>query len=214
MPRFTHQHAFEPGTDPDSPPLLLLHGPGNSEIDMLRLGHSVSPGSALLSPRGNVHEPGALRFFGRIATGVYNPQEVSRRILALADFVVSAAKHYGLDASHLVALGASNGANAAACLLLLRPELLAAAILFRPSFVLDLPAAPESLVGKRILMTHGTTDPLVPTGDPRRLAELFRAGGAEVILRTHTASHALVAADADAAREFLQVERSRLSVSR
>lgn len=214
MPRFSYQHVFEPATDPDAPPLLLLHGPSGSELEMLRIGRSLSPGSALLSPRGNVHEPGAVRFFERIAKGVYNPQEVSRRSQAMADFVISAAKYYGLDLNRLVAIGSSNGANVAASLLLLRPETLGAAVLFRPSFVLDLPAAPDSLVGKRILMTHGTTDPLVPAGDPQRLAELFRAGGAEVIQRLHTASHALVQADIEVAREFLAIERSRLSVHR
>ena len=214
MPKSSYQHVFEPGTDPDAPPLLLLHGTGGTEQDLLRLGRMVSPGSALLSPRGNVNEGGALRFFSRISEGVFDPQEVSRRTQSLADFVTASCKHHGLDAGRLVAMGFSNGANVAGAMLLLRPETLAAAILFRPMVVLDLPAAPESLVGKRVLITNGSTDPLVPADHPQKLAELFRAGGAEVTTRMHLASHALVAADLDAAREWIQAERSRVSVPR
>lgn len=214
MPKLTFQHLYEAGSDPEAPPLLLLHGTGGSEHDLVRLAHTASPGSPILSPRGNVNEAGALRFFGRIAEGVFNPQEVSRRTQALADFVVSATKHYGLDTNRLVAIGLSNGANIAGCLLLLRPETVTAAVLYRPMLVLDLPAAPDSLVGKRVLMTHGSTDPLVPPDHPARLAELFRAGGADVVCRTHTASHALVQADVEATREWLQIERSRVSIHR
>ncbi|PTX96684.1 alpha/beta hydrolase [Opitutus sp. ER46] len=214
MPKFTYQHVFEPGTDPEAPPLLLLHGTGGNEQDVLRLGRMISPGSALLSPRGPVNEMGAWRFFGRIAEGVFDPQEVSRRTQALADFIVPAAKHYDLDPGRLVAVGLSNGANIAGCLLLLRPEVLAAAILIRPMLVLDLPAAPQSLVGKRLLLTHGSTDPLVPADHHERLAALFRAGDAEVTSRTFAASHALVPGDVDAAREWLVPERTRVSVSR
>ena len=214
MPKFSYQHVFEPGSDPDAPPLLLLHGTGGDEHDLLRVGRMVSPNSALLSPRGTVNEGGALRFFSRIGPGVFDAEEVSRRAQALADFVLAATKHYNLDVGRLVGLGLSNGANIAAAMMLIRPETLAAAILFRPMVVLDLPAAPESLVGKRILMTNGTTDPLVPADHPNRLAELFRAGGADVTVRMHLASHALVAADVEAAKEWIQAERTRVSVPR
>ncbi len=214
MAKFTYHHVFEPGSDPDAPPLLLLHGTGGSEQDLLRVGRTVSPGSTLLSPRGDVSEGGALRFFARIGEGVFDPQEVARRTQALADFVLAAAKHYTIDVSRLVAIGFSNGANIAASLLLLRPETLAAAVLFRPMVVLDLPAAPNSLVGKRVLITTGSTDPLVPADHPARLAELFRAGGADVTCRSHPASHALVQADVTTARDWLQAERSRVSLPR
>lgn len=214
MPKLSYQHIFEPGTDADAPPLLLLHGTGGSETDLLRLGKMISPGSAILSPRGPVSEAGSARFFARIAEGVFDPQEVSRRTLALADFVASAARHYAVDLGRLVAVGFSNGANVAGTLLLLRPETLASAILFRPMVVLDLPAAPNSLVGKRVLITSGSTDPIAPVAQGARLAELLRTGGAEVITRTHAASHALVQADLEAAQDWVQVERSRVSVTR
>jgi phospholipase/carboxylesterase len=215
MPKFTYHHVFEPATDPDVPPLLLLHGTGGSENDLLRLGRMLSPGSALLSPRGDVSEAGGtLRFFPRLAEGVFDPQEVAKRTNALADFVAAATKHYRIDGSRLVAVGFSNGANVAATMMLLRPEILAAAALFRPMVVIDLPAAANSLVGKRVLIANGSTDPLVPPDHPERLAELFRAGGAEVIVRTHAASHALVQADVDATRSWLEADRTRVSAAR
>jgi phospholipase/carboxylesterase len=214
MPKFTYHHVFEPAADGDAPPLLLLHGTGGSETDLLRLGRMLSPGSALLSPRGDVSEAGALRFFPRLAEGVFDPEEVAKRTNALADFVSSATKHYRIDGSKLVAVGFSNGANIAASMLLLRPDTLAAAALFRPMVVIDLPAAANSLIGKRVLIANGSTDPLVPPDHPERLAELFRAGGAEVVVRTHAASHALVQADVDATRTWLEAERTRVSASR
>lgn len=214
MPKFTYHHVFEAGTDPEAPPLLLLHGTGGNETDLLRFGRMISPGSALLSPRGDVSEAGALRFFPRLAEGVFDPEEVSRRTQALADFVLAAAKHYHIDSNRLVATGFSNGANIAGTLLLLRPETLAAAVLFRPMVVLDLPAGPNSLLGKRVLIASGSTDPLVPTDHSNRLAKLFEAGGAEVTCRTHAASHALVPADIETARTWLQVERTRISLPR
>src|SRR3954468_10156072 len=113
MAHFTYHHVFEPGTDPAAPPLLLLHGTGGNEHDLLRLGRAISPGSALLSPRGDVSEGGALRFFARFAEGVFDPAEIARRTQALADFVVAAAAHYKIESSRLIAVGFSNGANIA-----------------------------------------------------------------------------------------------------
>lgn len=204
MAHLTYHHVFEAGSDPAAPPLLLLHGTGGTEHDLLRVGRSISPGSALLSPRGDVAEGSALRFFARLAEGIFDPQEVTRRTQALADFVTDAAKQYAFDAQRLIAVGFSNGANIGATLLLLRPEILGGAILFRPMVVLDQPAAGGSLAGKRVLLTHGTTDPLVPPGDPARLATLLRAGGAEVKLEAISASHQLTPQDVAAAQSFLR----------
>lgn len=210
MPRsstahFTYHHVFEPGTDPASPPLLLLHGTGGSEHDLLRVGRAISPGSALLSPRGDVSEGGALRFFARVAEGVFDPQEITRRTNALADFVLAATAHYKIDPMRLLAVGFSNGANIAATLLLLRPETLGGGVLFRPMVVLDQPAAPDSLSDRRVLLCNGTTDPLVPLGDPARLAGLLEAGGADVKLATIPASHALTPQDVAAAQSWLRI---------
>ncbi len=202
-PHFTYQHVFEPGTDPAAPPLLLLHGTGGNEHDLLRLGRAISPGSALLSPRGDVSEGGALRFFARLAEGIFDPQEVARRTHALADFIAMATAHYALDARRLTAVGFSNGANIAATLLLLRPEVLGGAVLLRSMVVIDQPAAARALTGKRVLLCHGSTDPLVPPDHPERLAALLRAGGADARVQILPASHALTPQDVAAARDWL-----------
>ncbi len=198
----SYHHLFEPGTNSSAPPLLLLHGTGGDEHDLLRLGHSLSPGSALLSPRGDVNEGGARRFFARLAHGVFDPAEIVKRTQALADFVVAAVKKYSLDANRLTAVGLSNGANIAATMLLLRPETLGAAVLIRPMVVLDQSAAPGSLAGKRVLIESGTVDPIVPPSHPPQLAALLRAGGAEVSLQTFPASHNLTPADVAAAKSW------------
>lgn len=204
MANFTYHHVFEPGTDPKAPPLLLLHGTGGSEHDLLRLGRAISPGSALLSPRGDVSEGGALRFFARLAEGVFDPKEITRRTHALADFILAATDHYKIDPLKLMAIGFSNGANIAATLMLLRPETLGGGALFRAMVVLDQPAAPGSLTQRRVLLSNGNMDPLVPPDHPPRLADLLRAGGAEVKLQSFPASHALTPQDVAAAQAWLR----------
>ena len=203
MPSSYH-HIFEPGNDAAASPLLLLHGTGGDEHDLLRLGRTLSPRSALLSPRGDVSEGGARRFFARLAEGVFDPAEVTRRTQALADFIAAAAKQYRFDSARLTAVGFSNGANIAATLLLLRPESLGAAVLLRPMVVLDQPAAPGSLAGKRILLLNGNVDPIVPLDHPPRLAALLRSGGADVTAQLLPASHGLTPPDIAAAQDWLR----------
>lgn len=204
MPLSSFIHVFEPGTDSTSPPLLLLHGTGGSERDLLRLGRALSPGSALLSPRGKVSERGANRFFARLAEGVFDPAEVTQRTQELADWIAAAAKKYALDPTRLTAVGFSNGANIAATLLQLRPESLGCGVLIRPMVVLDQPAAPGTLTGKRVLLLNGSVDPIVPLDHPPRLAALLRGGGAEVTQQFLPASHNLTPADVAAAQGWLR----------
>jgi predicted esterase len=203
MPPLTYQSVFEPGSDPKAPPLLLLHGTGGDEHDLLPLGRTLSPGSALLSPRGDVSEHGSRRFFARLAEGIFDPAEVTRRTHALADFIAVAADRHGLDRRKLLAVGFSNGANIAATLLQLRPESLAGAVLLRPMVVLDQPATAGTLAGKRVLIASGNQDPIVPNDHPPRLAALLRVGGAAVTLHTSEAGHGLATADIAAAKKFL-----------
>jgi len=120
-------HRFIPATQPGRPPLLLLHGTGGDENDLVPLGAQLSPGSALLSPRGKVLENGMPRFFRRLAEGVFDLADLKVRTAELGDFIAAARKAYGIDAP--VAVGFSNGANIAASLLLTRPDLLAGAVL-------------------------------------------------------------------------------------
>lgn len=196
-------HLHHPAADPAAPPLLLLHGTGGDEHDLLPLARRLSPGSAVLSPRGLVSEHGANRFFARLAEGRFDSAEVTARTHELADFVQAAATLHGLDLSRLVALGFSNGANVAATLLQLRPEILGGgAVLLRPMVVLDQPAAPASLTGRPVLLLNGAHDPIVPLDHPARLAALLRAGGASVTTHLLPATHGLSAQDLDLAAAF------------
>jgi phospholipase/carboxylesterase/glyoxalase family protein len=112
--------------------LLLLHGTGGDETDLLPLGEALAPGAALLSPRGKVRENGMPRFFRRVSEGVFDLEDLRFRTHELADFVAEAAAAYGFDPTRVVAVGYSNGANIAASIVLLRPQTFAGAILFRP----------------------------------------------------------------------------------
>ena len=197
---FRHLHRFIPATEPSRPPLLLLHGTGGDENDLLPLGQALAPGSALLAPRGNVLEGGAPRFFRRLREGVFDEDDVRRRAHDLADFVAEARDAYGLRKP--AALGFSNGANIAAAVLLLRPEALAGAALLRP--MSPLAAAPAAdLSGTPVLMLSGSFDPIVPDDDVGRLAGTLRAAGADVDHRTLPAGHGLSQADIAATAEWL-----------
>lgn len=162
----TYHHLFQPGTDATASPLLLLHGTGGNERDLLPLARSLAPRSAVLSPRGDVSEHGALRFFARQAEGRFDPAEVTRRTHALADFIAAASTHYDLDPARLTAIGFSNGANIAATILQLRPAVLGGAVLLRSMVVFDQTATPASLTGKRVLLLNGTADPIAALDHP------------------------------------------------
>ncbi len=193
-------HRFEPAISAGSPPLLLLHGTGGDENDLLGLGKMISPGSALLSPRGRVLEHGMPRFFRRLAEGVFDEDDVRRRALELGDFVSQARKQYGIAAP--IAVGFSNGANIAAALLLLQPEVLAGAILLRAMVPLSDPPTTD-LAGKPILLLSGQTDPIVPPGNSAKLAALLSQAGASVTHRGLPAGHQLSQADVTLARDWI-----------
>jgi phospholipase/carboxylesterase len=185
-------HRFVPATDPSRPPLLLLHGTGGDEGDLVPLGKTIAPGAALLSPRGKVMENGMPRFFRRLAEGVFDEQDVVARAQELAAFVAKARDAYGLPAP--VAVGFSNGANIAAALMLLHPEALAGAALLRAMVPLRAPPAAD-LAGKRVLILSGALDPIVPAENAARLAGLFERSGAVVEHRTLPTGHGLGQAD-------------------
>ncbi|RZK95567.1 MAG: alpha/beta hydrolase, partial [Methylobacterium sp.] len=155
-------HRFVPATAPGLPPLLLLHGTGGDETDLLPLGRTLLPGAALLSPRGAVLENGMPRFFRRLAEGVFDEADLRRRAADLAGFIAEARTAYGLAAP--VAVGFSNGANIAAALLLLHPGVLAGAVLLRPMVPLR-ETPPVDLAGRPVLMLSGAADPIVPAAN-------------------------------------------------
>lgn len=193
-------HRFEPATSAGSAPLLLLHGTGGDENDLLGLGKMISPGAALLSPRGRVLEHGMPRFFRRLAEGVFDEEDVRHRALELGDFVADGRQRYGIKAP--VAVGFSNGANVAAALLLLNPDVLAGAILLRAMVPLSDPPK-RQLGGKPILLLSGQADPIVPAGNSARLATLLSEAGARVSHKVLPAGHQLSQADVTLARDWI-----------
>jgi len=185
-------HRYVVGNDPTRPPLLLLHGTGGDENDLLGLGAQVAPGASLLSPRGKVVENGMPRFFRRLAEGVFDEADVRARANELADFIVAARDAYGIEPP--VALGFSNGANIAAALLWLRPEVLAGAVLLRAMRPLSTP--PEAdIAGKHVLIVNGAADPLIPAKDSVAFAQTLTDAGASVELEVLPAGHGLTQAD-------------------
>jgi phospholipase/carboxylesterase len=185
-------HRFTPAAEPGRPPLLLLHGTGGNEDDLLPLGRLVAPGSALLSPRGKVLESGMPRFFRRLAEGVFDEDDLHRRSNELADFIAEAQESYKLVAP--IAVGFSNGANIAAAILQLRPEALAGAALLRAMVPLQNPPT-VVLTGKPVLILSGASDPIVPLDNARRLASLLTGAGVTVQHRMLPAGHVLTQAD-------------------
>jgi len=193
-------HRFEAATTQGLPPLLLLHGTGGDENDLVPVGRMVLPGAALLSPRGQVLEGGMPRFFRRLAEGVFDEADLTRRTHELAEFIAFARAEYGLPAP--VALGFSNGANIAAAMLLLRPEVLAGAVLLRAMSPLAKPPAAD-LAGKPVLLLSGGLDPIVPEANAAGLAATLAGAGAVVEHRSLPTGHGLSQADIGIVREWL-----------
>jgi len=182
--------------------LLLLHGTGGNEEDMIPLGQQIAPEAAILSPRGKVLENGMPRFFRRLAEGVFDIEDLKFRTYELADFVEQASEVYGFDLEHLVAIGYSNGANIAASELLLRPEILPVVILFRAM----VPLVPEklpNLTNKYIFMSSGLDDPIVPNQEAERLFDLFKRARAKVSLNWQGSGHELTIKELQKAKEWL-----------
>ena len=194
-------HRFVPATQPGLPPLLPLHGTGGDENDLLPLGPRLLPGAALLSPRGKVLENGMPRFFHRMAEGVFDVADIKARAAELAQFIRDARKAY--DIAVPVAVGFSNGANIAAALLFLHPDVLRGAVLIRAM----LPFEPESLPrldGKPILMLSGARDPIMPHAAVERLAAVLSATDAAFTRKVSPAGHNLTPQDISIAAQWLE----------
>ena len=193
-------HRFLPGS-PTGPVLLLLHGTGGDESDLLPLGETLLPGAARLSPRGKVLENGMPRFFRRLAEGVFDLDDLRQRTHELADFVVAADQAYGLGGRKPIAVGFSNGANIAASMILLRPGTLGGALLIRP-MVPFMPETPPDLSGLPVQIHAGQVDQLIPPPQSEALAKLLADAGADVELRWISGGHALTREDVEAGREW------------
>ncbi len=203
-------HRFVPAEDSASgETLLVLHGTGGDENDLLGIGRVVAPGAAILSPRGNVLENGAPRFFRRISEGVFDPKEVRSRAEELVRFIRAAAVTYGLDGARIFALGYSNGANIASTVMLVEPGILQGSVLLRPMLVYE-PTEQPDLSASAVFMSAGRMDPIVPTTSVERLASLFEAVHADVTLKWQLAGHSLVPSEVREAADWLNLQRTRV----
>jgi len=187
-------HRFEPGAGPDAPVVLLLHGTGGDENDLLPLGRMVAPGAALLSPRGPVLERGQARFFARLAEGVFDRDDLRRRTDELAAWLAACAARYAFDPARVSAIGYSNGANIAWSVMLAHPAALRRAVLVRPMLPFE-PALLPDLSGRAVLILRGERDPVVPAASASALARVLRSAGADVTEHVTPAGHELARAD-------------------
>jgi phospholipase/carboxylesterase len=196
------RHLYRPATGVTPYSLLLLHGTGGDEHDMVPLAEAILPGAGIISPRGQVNENGAPRFFRRFAEGVLDVEDWRERSEALADFVAGICAEHEISPKTLLAIGYSNGANIAQGLLLLRPEVLGGAILLRPMFITD-DVPVKDLGGRPILLLGGSHDPIIPADNLPQVAQQLGKRGAHVTVKSVQASHGLLQDDIVLAREWL-----------
>lgn len=188
-------HKFVPGRLPFT--VLLLHGSGGDETDLIPIGSAVAPGAALFSPLGKVVQQGARRFFSYPGPEGFDPVEVRQRVDELADWLAS----MPVDPKTLYALGYSNGASMAAATLLLRPDAIAGACLFRARAAVT-PDPLPNLNGAPVLICAGQHDPIVPAAGAEHLAQILTAAGARVDLAIQNADHDLTPADFSLAKQW------------
>jgi phospholipase/carboxylesterase len=211
IPSPSQQHVADNSTNkangpkdnqPDTFTLLLLHGTGGNEDDLIQVGQMISPSASLLSPRGKVLENGMPRFFKRLAEGVFDMEDLKYRTRELADFVKEASNIYSFDLNKTIAVGFSNGANIAASLLLSYPETLMGAILFR-AMVPFIPNSPIDLSDKNVLLSAGIFDPIVSESQTQSLFDILEKRLANVTLKWQQSGHNLTELDILDAKEWL-----------
>jgi predicted esterase len=195
------EHVYQAPTHASAETILLLHGTGGNERDLLPLGPMLAPAAGLLSPRGKVLEHGMPRFFRRLAEGVFDEEDLTVRAADLAAFVATAATRYNFDPRRVTAIGYSNGANIASAVMLLRPGTLAGAVLFRGM----VPIVPDPLpsIDAQVLISNGRSDPIVSAEETNRLSALLQRAGARTQLVLQPAGHELTQADIATAHTWL-----------
>lgn len=193
-------HKFVPATKPNYKiTLLLLHGTGGNEDDLIPLASELSPGSSILSPRGKVLENGMPRFFRRFAEGIFDVEDLKYRTNELAGFIKRASSHYGFTRNSIVGVGYSNGANIGVSLLFLHPGILRGAVLFRPMVPL-VPEKQPDLASNPVYVSAGVTDPIVARNETERLVKMLREYRADVTLNWVNTGHALAGREVQDAR--------------
>jgi phospholipase/carboxylesterase len=201
-------HVWQPGSS--APPLLLLHGTGGDERDLLVLRQHLAPDAPVLSPRGTVSEHGMARFFRRLREGVFDEDDLRLRADELAAFLTAAEEKYDVVAGSWLAVGFSNGANMASALLLRHPESLVGAVLLAAMvpFAADEPRD-HALAGKRVLIVNGDRDPMATPEQTSRLTEQLRRRGADVELLPFSGGHTIDAGQLPHIKKFIDAGRPR-----
>ncbi|MDE5054703.1 alpha/beta hydrolase [Niallia taxi] len=195
------KHIFNKGTDSQRPTLLLLHGTGGTELDLLPLAGIIDDQASVLSVRGNVLENGMPRFFRRLAEGIFDEEDLVARTSELNSFLDEAAAKYEFDRHNIVAIGYSNGANIAASLLFHNKDALKGAILHHsmvPRRGIDLP----DLAGKSVFITAGTNDPICSPLESGELESLLQNANANVEIHWENRGHSLTPTEVEAASEW------------
>jgi predicted esterase len=194
-------HQYIEGSGPHT--ILLLHGTGGDETDLISIGKLLVPGANILSPRGKVLEDGALRFFRRFKPGVFDEEDIRSRAAELAEFIAESSKERKFDSSRVFALGYSNGANIAQALMLLHPEILAGAAMLRPMPVIEPNPLPD-LGGRPVLITAGEDDHMTTEQLTHKLASTLSNAGAKVDVKWIAAGHELTPYDFQAIKGYFQ----------
>jgi predicted esterase len=199
-----HVHNWIASPSGDATTLLILHGTGGDENDLIPLGKMLRPTANILSPRGNILENGAPRFFRRLAEGVFDMEDLARRTDELAAFIDGAAAKYGFDRDKLVAVGFSNGANIAASVLLKHPGTIPSAVLLSAMVPFE-PKSKIDLNGTRVFLGAGRNDQMIPAANVERLAELLRESGADVTLHWQNGGHTITNDELAAAQKWISI---------
>ncbi|MDD9270743.1 alpha/beta hydrolase [Paenibacillus sp. GCM10023248] len=197
------RHLYQQGTDAKAPVLVLLHGTGGTEKDLLPLAQAISPESSVLSVRGNVLENGMPRFFRRLAEGVFDEEDLIYRTKELNDFLDAAAKEYGFDRRNMVAVGYSNGANIAGSLLFHYPDALRGAVLHHPMVPRRGVQLPD-LTDTPVFIGAGRNDPICSPQETEELQKLLGDAGAEIEVHWENAGHQLTRTEVEAARTWFK----------
>jgi len=197
----SHFHLFIPGTSPDGVPVVMLHGSGGDEHDLVPLAAELAPGSPTLCIRGTVEIDGGFAFFHRRPDRSIDEADIDARIPVLAEFVGNASADHGFSKPPVV-IGFSNGAIMAAALLLTHPFLFSAVVLLRPlsPFLED---RPTHLDATPVLIIDGEKDSRRSPGDGARLAERLSRAGATVTHHVLPVGHAITEMDRRIARDWV-----------
>lgn len=196
------KHIFRQGKS-GRPTLLLLHGTGGTESDLLPIADLIDKEASVLSVRGNVLEQGMSRFFRRLREGVFDQEDLIKQTIVLNDFISEAAETYQFDRSNVIAVGYSNGANIAGSLLFRHPQALRAAILHHP-MVPSRDGDVVDLLGSRVFIGAGVNDPLCSEQETNDLFDILTTNGAEVTTHWEHNGHQLSQTEVEAAKEWYQ----------